>query len=273
MTDQGQLLTSKEMAQFVSAGFLRFDGLVPDELNREAMPALEAGFERPKAGTPLPLAYAEDSVVRKILSLPRIRGAIRSLVGPEPLVDHHAIHVRQPRGGEAQHLHADAIIDTRTTFDVQLMYYPQDVPLEMGGTLVVPGSHLRRINETDIGRYQNLCGQVPLVCPAGTVLILHHGIWHCGRRNDTDQVRYMFKIRLNPTVRQVRLWDTADLDDAGVRANLRQGFPWYESATARLEITNRARMWRSLTADETYDTDYWLTRLENEPTRVLAPTG
>ena len=64
MRDQGQLLTSKEMAQFVSAGFLRFDGLVPDELNREAMPALEAGFPRPSAGTPLPLAYAEDSVAQ-----------------------------------------------------------------------------------------------------------------------------------------------------------------------------------------------------------------
>jgi len=270
MSDFGQLLTSAEMAQFVSAGFLRFDALVPDELNKQAIPELEAGFERVPAGTPLRQAYSSESVVSKILALSRVQGALRSLVGPDPLVDHHAIHIRQPRGGEAQHLHADAIIDTRTTFDVQLMYYPQDVPLEMGGTLVVPGSHLRRINESEIGRYQNLCGQVPLVCPAGTVLILHHGIWHCGRRNDTDRVRYMFKIRLNPTVRQVRFWDTSDLDDPAVRANLRQGFPWYEGSTGRLEITNRARLWRSLTGDATYDTDYWLTRLENEPTRILA---
>jgi ectoine hydroxylase-related dioxygenase (phytanoyl-CoA dioxygenase family) len=148
------------------------------------------------------------------------------------------------------------------------MYYPHEVTLDMGGTLVVPGSHLRRINETDIGRYQNLVGQVPLVCPAGTVLILHHGIWHCGRRNDTDQVRYMFKIRLNPTVRQVRLWNTDDLDDPAVAAELRQTFPWYENATGRLEITNRSRLWRFLTGDESYDTDYWLTRVENAPTRI-----
>lgn len=265
-----ELLTSKEMAQFVAAGFLRFDGLVPTQLNAHAIAELETGLPRVVAGTPLPVAYSSESVIGRILDLPRIRGTIRSLVGPDPLVDHHAIHIRQPRGGEAQHLHADAIIDTRTTFDVQMMYYPQAVPLEMGGTLVVPGSHLRRINEGDIASYQNLCGQVPLVCPPGTVLFLHHGMWHCGRRNDTDLIRYMFKIRLNPTVRQVRLWDTSDIDDPEVTANLRQRFDWYEGATGRLEITNRARLWRALTGDATYDTDYWLTRIENEPTRLAA---
>jgi hypothetical protein len=268
MPDRKALLSSTEMARFVSAGFLRFDGLVPDALNKAAITELEAGLDRVPAGTPLPRAYPEDSVVNQILAMPQVQGAIHSLVGPDPLVDHHAIHIRQPHGGEAQHLHADAIIDPRTAFDVQLMYYPHEVTLDMGGTLVVPGSHLRRINETDIGRYQNLVGQVPLVCPAGTVLILHHGIWHCGRRNDTDRVRYMFKIRLNPTVRQVRLWNTDDLDDPAVAAELRQTFPWYENATGRLEITNRSRLWRFLTGDESYDTDYWLTRVENAPTRI-----
>ena len=45
----------------------------------------------------------------------------------------------------AQGMHGDSIIDTRMqSFDVQLMYFPHDVPLEMGGTLVVPGSHFRQ---------------------------------------------------------------------------------------------------------------------------------
>jgi hypothetical protein len=42
----------------------------------------------------------------------------------------------------------------------------------MGGTLIVPGSHLRRTNESDTGRYQNLLGQIRLTCPAGTVVLL-----------------------------------------------------------------------------------------------------
>jgi hypothetical protein len=78
----------------------------------------------------------------------------------------------------------------------------------------------------------------------------------------------MFKIRFNPTVRQVRLWDTADLDDPAVAAELRAAFPWYEHATGRLELHNRVRMWRALTGDETFDLDYTATRAANRPQRV-----
>ena len=40
--------------------------------------------------------------------------------------------------------------------------------------------------------------------------------------------------------------------------------PWFEQDTGRLEFVNRIKLWRYLTADPTYDADYWLTRLENE---------
>ena len=36
MADRSHLLTSKQMASFVTNGFLRFDSLVPDELNQAA---------------------------------------------------------------------------------------------------------------------------------------------------------------------------------------------------------------------------------------------
>ena len=39
--------------------------------------------------------------------------------------------------------------------------------------------------------------------------------------------------------------------------------PWFEDDTGRLEMVNRVKLWRYLTADATYDADYWLTRLEN----------
>ena len=269
MIDRSTLLTTKQMASFAAAGFLRFDALVPDELNQAAMRDLESKVPGAPAGTPLWQTYPADSTMGKILRLPQIQGLIASLVGPEPLFDHHAIHVRQAEEARAQPLHADAIIDTRLpAFDIQLMYYPHDVPLEMGGTLLVPGSHLRRINESDIGRYQNLRGQVALVCPAGTLLALHHGLWHCGRQNTTGRMRYMFKVRLNPTVRQVKLWNTDDLSDPEVPRILGKGYPWYEAASGRLEIVNRSKFWRYLTGDDTYDTAYWLTRLENSPSTL-----
>jgi hypothetical protein len=258
------------MAHFVAHGSLRLDAVVPPQLNVEALTALGRDVPPVPYGTPLSEAYAEGSFARRLLDVPQVAGALHSLVGQEPTVDHHAVHVREPHGGHAQPLHGDAIIDVRPdAFDVQLMYYPQAVTLDMGGTLSVPGSHLRRINESDTGRYQNLRGQNRLVCPAGTVVFLHHGLWHGGRRNDSDTIRYMFKIRLNPTVRQQRLWDTSDLHDPQVAEELRTMFPWYEWATGRLETYNRILLWRELTGDRGFDLDHWVTRVANRPKETV----
>ncbi|MGZ3144868.1 phytanoyl-CoA dioxygenase family protein [Lentzea chajnantorensis] len=259
------LLTSVQLARFAAHGYLRLDAVVPPELNRLALDRLPSGVPPVPHGTPLADTYT-GSWPRQLVDLPVVAGALRSLVGPSPTVDHHAVHVREPHEGHAQALHGDAIIDVRPdAFDVQLMYYPQEVTPDMGGTLVVPGSHLRRTNESDTGRYQNLRGQTRLTCPAGTVLLLHHGIWHGGRRNDSAVRRYMFKIRFNPTVPQVRLWDTADLDDPAVGEELGRYFPWYEMATARLEVYQRVRLWRALTGDPEFDVEHWVTRVTNRP--------
>lgn len=267
MLTSSHLLSSVQVARFVTQGYLRMDAAVPDELNRQAVDVLSAGIPAVPYGTPLPEAFPAGSFARRLVEVPAVAGALRSLVGPEPTVDHHAVHVREPREGDAQPLHGDAIIDMRAdAFDVQLMYYPQEVTADMGGTLAVPGSHLRRTNESDTGRYQNLLGQIRLTCPAGTVMLLHHGLWHGGRRNDSGTRRYMFKIRFNPTVRQVRLWDTGDLADPRVVAELSKTFPWYEHAAARLEIYNRVRLWRALTGDESFDIEHWVTRVSNRPT-------
>ncbi|WP_112134622.1 phytanoyl-CoA dioxygenase family protein [Glycomyces dulcitolivorans] len=269
MTTTAPLLSSVEVARFVANGFHRMDAVVPAELNEQAIGVLDAGIPHVPYGTPVAKAFEEGSFARRLIEVPAVAGAIRSLVGPDPTVDHHAVHIREPHEGSAQPLHGDAIIDTRAdAFDVQLMYYPQEVTGTMGGTLSVPGSHLRRTNESDTGRYQNLRGQTRLTCPAGTVVLLHHGIWHGGRRNDSDIRRYMFKIRFNPTVPQVRLWDVADLDDPRIPQELSRYFPWCEHATARLEIFNRIKLWRALTGDASFDIDYWATRVANRPGRA-----
>jgi len=280
MVDKTHLLNSRQMASFAARGFLRFDGLIPSELNERAMREIDGDVPSAPAGTPLSRCYPPPSALGEILRSPEIAGIIYSLVGPDPLFDHQYVHVREPNQDAAQHLHGDSTIDLRMHFDMQLMYFPHAVPLEMGGTLLVPGSHFRRINESDIGRYQNIVGQIPMVCPAGTILVLHHGIWHCGRQNKTNQKRYMFKVRLNPTVRQMRLWNTDDLDASvgqqhpifsketptdDIQAILGNIEPWFEGGNGRLEILNRIKFWRFLTGDDNFDAHYWLTRLENMP--------
>lgn len=272
LVDRKHLLSSPEMAHFVSHGAIALEAVVPESMNERAIAVLDTGIEAHPYGTPLDTAFPAGTFVRELLDLPAVAGAVQSLVGPSPTIDHHAVHVRPARGGEAQNMHGDAVLDTRTdAFDVQLMYYPREVTLEQGGTLSVPGTHLRRINETGIGRYQNIAGQTRLTCPAGTVVLLHHGIWHGGRRNDSDNPRYMFKIRFNPSVRQLRLWNTDDIDDPAVLKELTTMFPWtYGTPQGRLELINRAKLWRVLTGDEQFDIDYYLTREQLRP-QFLAP--
>ena len=287
MVDKQYLLNSKQMATFVARGFLRFDELVPPEINEAFMGAAQRGDDPlpvAAAGTPISKVFTEPSSLTSLMQLPQIQGIIHSLVGPDPLLDHHVIHLRQPNEGGAQYLHCDAIFDPRTThFDIQLMYFPHRVPYEMGGTLLIPGSHFRRINEMEIARYQNMLGQIQMVCGAGSILVLHHGIWHCGRQNQTEHLRRMYKIRLNPVVQQRRLWNTDDLDESahahgplhspatakdGIQAILSEPEPWFENGTSRLEIVNRSKLWRYLTGDDDFAAHYWLTRIENEPTAL-----
>jgi hypothetical protein len=301
MSETEHRLSTTQMAQFAARGVLEFPAIVPARVNRAYLDMLASeGTPAVAAGTPLSKAYLEGSPIRAYLETPAVAGIIRSLVGEEPLVDHHFSHVAYspatmkakgaPRPQDSQHWHQDSTIDTRQAFDIQLMWYPHAVTAEMGGTRYLPGSHLRVVSEAAIGRYQNIVGQKHVVCPAGTVLALHSGVWHGGGANRGEADRSMFKVRLNPRARQVRLWDTRDLDErhgpqqpifhfTTPRANddlhaiLLEGQPWYEADTGRLELLGRIRLWRYLSGDQSFDADYWLSRLENQAGRRVETAG
>ena len=64
MVDKQHLLNSKQMAQFVADGLLRFDELVPDELNRAACAEMEAGVLRGKAGVPMDELWQDLAIAK-----------------------------------------------------------------------------------------------------------------------------------------------------------------------------------------------------------------
>lgn len=288
-------LTTGEMAQFVADGYLRFDALIPDEINQsiiEELRALEAnkinqivgqprecgGPDQPASLTPLSQCYPAPSLLGAMLNLPEVQGIIESLVGPDPLFDHDFVH-RLPAGSAyKQHLHVDAVIDSADpSFDIQLFYYPQGVAPGAGGTRFVPASHLRRTRAEGVGRYQHIMGEQHYSGVAGTLMVFHHGLWHAGQPNPSDVDRWMYKIRLNPRVSQVRRWDMRDFNDMhndasdhtfalmrqdSVAQVLRTMQPWQKGHEARYEQMQRARLWRYLSDDPDFDVDYYHTRLE-----------
>jgi hypothetical protein len=202
------LLTAQQMAQFVLDGFLLLDGYIPQELNERVYAEQQAGNGYWDKGT----------AIREVFELPQVKGILQSLVGRNPLYDHSALHVVGPQQHGAQVWHADSIIDTRPfAFDVQAMYFSHDAPKEMGPTIVLPGSHLRRTSNLSIGRYKNILGQRQLAGKAGTIGFLHQALWHGAQPNFTDKTRYMFKLRLRAGEEQRGLFNTDGYNSPEIR--------------------------------------------------------
>ena len=295
MIDTLNLLTTSQVAQFAAKGCLRFDGLIDNDLNQEFLDlfAEDIGSDdryvnrvipNCKPGTYVSQAFPQDHPLSKILAQPVVAGTLKSLMGTNPIFDHHHVHMTFPNRSRVQTNHQDSTIDLRSkNFDIQMIYFPHEVNNKMGGTRYIPGTHLRTVHESQIARYQNIRGQIRVTCPAGTIIFFHHGIWHGGGKNTSDVPRIMYKLRLQPSGSQSLQWDTSDLTEERIKSWQRPIFhafgkreeddvpsklmshePWFDN-TSRLEYMNRIRFWRTLLNDAEIDIDYWLTRVENEP--------
>ncbi len=70
-----------------------------------------------------------------------------------------------------------------------VLYYPQNTPIELGPTQLIPGTQFNReLTETDFERGFQAAG------PAGTCTLVHFDIAHGGSLNVMDQTRYMVKF-------------------------------------------------------------------------------
>jgi hypothetical protein len=272
MVDRQYLLTTKQMAEFAHNGFLRFDKMVPRDLCDELYKLVDAkDHGRARAPCYLEDAWPAEHPMARCFNLPAMQGMIHSLVGPHCRYDHHHPH-KTPGGSKGQQLlHQDAEYDVRfASFDVQISVFPQDTPLEKGGTRFLPGTQYRQVYETEVGRYRNVKGMYQCVCEAGTVVVWHHNLWHGAQPNHTDLARYMIKLRINPTVKQQLLWNTDDLQAPEVFGWLGKVQPWW-GVEQRLELMNKIRFWRALTNNPSFDLGMWYTRVENNPQTLISP--
>ena len=284
-----KLLQTLDVARFVTDGYLRFDGIVPPQINAAAIEHLEQLAARdkgtpmlgiPASGSPLHEIFPDGGGLRQVLEVPEVAGAIHSLLGDGAIFDHFAIHHNPAESTRWQHLHCDAVIDSNNpAFDIQVFYIPHEVAPGSGGTRFVPGTHIRRVHETSIARYQHISGEEFFTGKAGTVFIAHHGLWHAGQANPSDTDRWMAKFRLNPTQPQVRQWDDSDYDSVTPPATdhvfattepgetvanvLRRRQPWSFSGDFLLDLMEKTRLWRYLSGDPRFDVDWYHTRIEN----------
>jgi hypothetical protein len=252
--ERHHLLTAQQMAQFAVDGYLLLEGIVPEELNRAVH---REQIQAPNHGSGYDNFWNESPSVREVFQLSEVKGVLQSFVGENPIYDHSYLHIVKANHLLAQNWHGDSIIDTRPfAFDIQAFYFAHDTPKEMGPTLVLPGSHLRRISNFSIGRYKNIVGQKQLACKAGSIAIFHHGIWHCAQPNYTDTTRYVFKLRLRPGQEQRNLFNTDGYDSPEIKKIFKQNYqPWLGN-DGRVEHVQRAKFWRYLVGNNSVDLSF-----------------
>ncbi len=263
------LLNSKQMARFVASGYLKFEKMVSRKL---CVAALEEMKNRKRGfyavGTPFEKTWPKGTALGDIFRLPKVKGLIHSLVGPDPLYDHHAAHFVAAKKMTGPNTHQDSVIDFRENyFDIQLSLFPADTPDEMGGTFLIPGTQFRNVRTGEITFYQHMRGKIWASCTAGTMYVWNTRVWHGARSNHTDQDRFMYKLRLNPTRPQIRNFDTSDLDDPEIPGILSTNHDW-EGNEHRYETMRRVHLWRYLSDQPDFDIgERFLRRIEYLPTR------
>ena len=250
-----KLINSEEVAQFIADGYLKYESIIPKSLCNEIISQVKDNFytKYDKVGTKFKDIWNE-TLLGKVYKNNKVEKIIESLIGKDPKYDHHYIHIKQNHTQEIPNLHQDGDQDKRNNqFDLLILFFPQKVTLNMGGTLIIPSSHFRKISGNSIKRYQNIVGQEKITCEAGTVYLMHHNLWHAGRSNNSNNDRILIKLRLNPSNNQKLSWDYKNTNLTKIISILSKSYSWHGDQQ-RQEIINRIKLWRYLYND--YESEF-----------------
>ncbi len=198
MVDRSYLFDDDAMRDFIVNGY--------HVINVDQPVAFHDGiYEKTKAiidvdGNPGNNLLPRVPEIQQVYDDPAVQGALTSLLGPDYVMHaHRHPHVNPPnsRGGN---WHKDSYWGYTKVRDhhprwIMAMYYPQDTPVEIGPTGVIPGSHYFESREETVGGNGSVPDGFPASGKAGTITIIHFDLWHRAFPNATDKVRYMMKFQ------------------------------------------------------------------------------
>lgn len=189
MQNQAVLLGDEGMRHFVAYGYVTLKPDLPDGFHEQVYARLAEVFE--KEGNPGNNLLPRIPLLGRVFNHPLVRGALTGIVGRGyHLHPHRHCHANAP-GSSGQKIHKDSWTRRRhRTRWAMGFYYPQDTPVALGPTAIVPGSHLYNTAATGVAHN----GEIALAGGAGTVTLVHYDLWHRGTENRGDRVRYMAKF-------------------------------------------------------------------------------
>jgi len=190
-------LTNGQMRDFVRNGIALDRADFSDPVHADICSRLHALYDA--EGNPGNNLLPSVPEIRDVFAHPDVDGALSRILGPGYRMHAHRHGHRTLPGSKPQGWHKDSYVydpvvrHPRPRF-LLVMYYPQDVTLDMGPTGVIPGLQaIPGISDPDQDRTTEP-NQTPLCVPAGTVAIVHNDAWHCAMANLSDRPRFMLKF-------------------------------------------------------------------------------
>ena len=149
--------------------------------------------------------------LQAIFEEPAVRGAFTSILGENYAMHSHRHPHRNNPHSDGQGFHKDSYWGYQKVRHhcprwAMAFYYPQDSPLEIGPSAVLPGTQYYDTRIT-----KNNDGELAVSGEAGTITIIHFDLWHRGTANLTDKTRYMMKFQfIRMDAPQTPEWNVTD---------------------------------------------------------------
>lgn len=142
---------------------------------------------------------------------PAVRGAFTSILGENYVMHSHRHPHHNSPHSDGQGFHKDSYWGYQKVRHhcprwAMAFYYPQDSPLEIGPSAVLPGTQYYSTRITEGNE-----GELALSGEAGTLTIIHFDLWHRAMANRTDKARYMMKFQfIRMDAPQAPEWNVTD---------------------------------------------------------------
>jgi len=201
--DCAPTLNDTQVLDFCKNGYLLLEGVVPDEINQRTTKYLDGDdFYEPTG------ILEQDWFVENVTLNPAAAGAVRALLGaafhtPVLMSNHRVQCPIADVGG----WHVDGNFDFALELNyLQVFYYPQDTPLELGPTQILPGSHLVHNKAHFMSHLGSIRGAVPTAAPAGSIFLTAYHVWHRRGPSTAAALRNMLKYFYWRTTQPKRDW-------------------------------------------------------------------
>ncbi|TDG00780.1 HEAT repeat domain-containing protein [Paenibacillus piri] len=225
------LLTDEQMRTFIAEGFLILKTDFPEEFHQRLTEQLNQVYEQ--EGNPGNNLLPRLRDLQKVFDHPIVTGALTSVLGPNYMMHTHR-HGHFNASPKAGGWHKDSYwgykkMRNHHPWWAMVMYFPQDTPVELGPTGVMPGTQNYE-SRTFISDETE--GEAVASGKAGTFALIHYDIWHRSTPNVLGQPRYMLKFEFmrteSPTAPS---WDCVERD-------------WKQPASFSTNIVRHEAMWK-----------------------------